>query len=77
MAPLGCQKIEPRAGQLLNAEQIQLLAQQAMVALGRFFQPRKVRVQILLREERRAVDALQLRILFVAQPVRAGQGQSP
>ena len=72
-AALGMPEDESRAGQLLNAEEVQLLAQQAMVALGRFFQAGKVRVHVLLREERRAVDALQLRILLVAQPVSAGQ----
>jgi hypothetical protein len=64
---------EPGAGQLLNAEQVQLLAQHAMVALGRFLQPREVRVQILLRKEGCAVNALQLRIFLVAQPVGSGQ----
>ena len=65
--------MSPAPASLLNAEEVQLLAQQAMVALGRFFEARKVGVQLFLREERRAVDALQLRILFVAQPVSAGQ----
>ena len=41
------------------------------------FEPRskalEVGVEILLREKRRAVDALQLRILLVTQPVCAGQ----
>ena len=57
---------ETGAGQFLNAEKVQLLAQQAMVALGRFFKAHEVLVQRLLREEGRAVDALKLRILFVA-----------
>ena len=70
---LGMPEDEARAGQLLNAEQVELLAQHAMVAPGRFFQPGEVCVQILLREKRRAVDALQLRILLVAEPVGAGQ----
>jgi hypothetical protein len=74
MAPLGCQKMSP-APAILNAEEVQLLAQQAMVAFGRFFQAGEVGVEFLLREERSAVDALQLRILLVAQPVCAGQGE--
>ena len=57
---LGVPEDQPRPGKFLNAEQVELLAQQAMVALGRFLKPRKVRVQGLLREEGRAVDALQL-----------------
>ena len=74
-AALGMPEDEAGPGEFLNAEQIELLAQHAMVALGRFFKAREVCVQILLREERRAVDALQLRILFVAEPVGAGQGR--
>ena len=59
------------AGDLLNAEEIKLLAQQAMVALGRFLKPCEMRVEILLRKERGAVNALQLRILLVAKPISA------
>ena len=66
---------EAGAGDLLNAEQVKLLAQQAMVALGCFFQVREMGVQILLREKGRAVDPLQLRILLVAEPVCARQRQ--
>jgi hypothetical protein len=64
---------EAGAGELLNAEEVELLAQQAMVALGRFFEAREVGVEVLLREEGGAVDALQLRILLVAEPVGAGE----
>ena len=56
---LGMPEDEAGAGQLLNAEEVELLAQQAMVALGRFFKAGEVRVEILLREEGGAVDALQ------------------
>ena len=73
MRALGMPEDEAGAGELLNAEQVELLAQHAMVALGRFFKPREVGVQILLREEGGAVNALQLRIFFVAEPVGAGQ----
>src|ERR1035437_4973702 len=59
--------------QFLNAEEVKLLAQHAMVALGCFFKACKVRVHVLLREEGRAVNALQLRVLFVAEPVSAGE----
>ena len=72
-AALGVPEDQPRAGQLLNAEQVKLLAQQAMIAARRLFKPRKVRVEIFFREKCRAVNALQLRILLVAEPVRAGQ----
>ena len=70
---LGMPEDEAGAGELLNAEEVELLAQHAMVALGGFFKPREVGVEVLLREEGRAVDALQLRILFVAEPVGAGE----
>src|SRR6266851_2982824 len=43
-----------------------------MVALLRFLDAGQIGVEILLREKRRAVDALQLLIFFVAEPVRAG-----
>ena len=46
-----------------------------MVALGHLFQAREVRVHLLLREKRGAVNALQLRILLIAQPVSAGQAE--
>ncbi len=62
-------------GQLLNAEKIQLFAQLAMVALLGFFELVEVLVQIFLAEERRAVDALHLVVLFIALPVGAGDGK--
>ncbi len=46
-----------------------------MVALLRFFEAGEVLGQLLLRKERRAVNALELRILFVALPVGAGDGK--
>ena len=42
-----------------------------MVALLRLLQLVQIIVEVLLGEERRAVDALELRILLVAQPVRS------
>ena len=71
-AALGMEENQPRPGQFLNAEQVELLAQLAMVALLGFFELGQVLVQFLLGEERRAVDALQLRVLLVALPIRAG-----
>src|ERR1700722_7638047 len=64
---------EAGAGELLNAEQVELLAQDAMVAARGFFKAGEVRVEILLREESCAVNALELRILFVAEPIGAGE----
>ncbi len=70
-AALGVPEDKARAGEVLNAEEIELLAQHAMVAARRFFEAREVLVEFFFREEGRAVDALELRILFVAQPVGA------
>ena len=72
-AAFGMPEDQAGAGELLNAEEVELLAEQAMVALGGFFKASEVGVEIFLREEGGAVDALKLGILFVAQPVGAGQ----
>ena len=34
MAPLGCQKISPGAGNFLDGEKVELLTQHAMIAFG-------------------------------------------
>ena len=47
-AAFGMEENQAGAGQFLNAEQIQLLAQLAMVALLGFFQPFEILVQLLL-----------------------------
>ena len=54
----------------MEREQAELLADLAVVALLRFFEARQVLVELLLREERRAVDALHRLVLRVALPVR-------
>src|SRR3546814_1027594 len=54
---------------LLEVEQVHLLAQLAMVALGRFLQPVEVRVELLSVEPAGAVDARQHRVLLVAAPI--------
>ena len=53
-------------------EEVQLLAELAVVPLARFFLLLEPGVQVLLVEERRPVDALQLRVPVIASPVRAG-----
>src|SRR5579864_9046090 len=68
----GMPEDQSRSGQLLDAEEVELLAEHAMVALFGFFERDEVLVKIFLVEERGAVDALQLLVLFVAQPVGAG-----
>ena len=72
-AALGVPEDKTGSGDLLNAEQVKLLAQQTMVALGRFFEAGEMRVQLLLREESCAINALQLGILLIPKPIRAGQ----
>src|SRR5580698_582044 len=63
---------ETGARELLNRKQVELFAEHAMVALFGFFDASQIGVEILLREKRRAIDALQLLVLFVSQPVGAG-----
>ena len=70
---LGVPEDEACAGELLNAEEVELLAQDAMVAARGFFKAGEVGVEIFLGEECGAIDALELRILLVAEPVSAGE----
>jgi hypothetical protein len=70
---LGMPEDEAGAGDLLNAEEVELLAEEAMIALGDFFEAGEVGVEVFLREEGGAVDALELGILFVAEPVGSGE----
>ena len=68
--PFGCQNGMPGRA-VVEVEEIELLAELAMVAALRLLQPLEVRVEILLRVEGGAVDPRQLRVLLVAAPVRA------
>ena len=70
-AALGVPENEPRAGDFLDAEQVKLLAEHAVVARLDFFQLLEVRVKVFRVVERRSVETLQLLIFFVAEPVRA------
>ncbi len=63
------------AGQLLNGKKVQLLAQHAVVPALRLFQPGEVLVHLLAGKKCRAVNALQLGIVFVTQPISAGEAQ--
>ncbi len=60
------------AGFLLNAEEIELGAEAAMVAALRFFELVEILVELFLIDETRGVNSLHLRIAFVALPVGAG-----
>ena len=72
--PFGCQNGMP-GGAVVEVEEIELLAEPAVVAALRLLQPLEVRVEILLRVEGRAVDPRQLRVLLVTAPVRARRGR--
>jgi hypothetical protein len=57
----------------LNRKQIELTAETAMIALLSFFALLQPRIELFLREESRAVNALHLRLRSVAFPVSAGE----
>src|SRR5581483_11276596 len=61
---------EPGADLCRKAEQVELDAELAMVAFGRFIEAAQVRLEVGLGRPRRAVDALELRVALVAAPVR-------
>src|ERR1700722_19861340 len=71
---LGMEEDQAWSGELLDTEQIQLLAQLAMIALLSFLQALQISVLIFLVEERRAIDALQARLMLIALPVSARDG---
>jgi hypothetical protein len=54
-------------------EELELGAHAAVIAAARLLDPREVEVELLLRGERGAVDALQHRLALVAAPIRAGR----
>ena len=56
---------------LVEHEELELLAELSVVARARLLEHLQVRVELLLRRERRAVDALEHRVALVAAPVRA------
>ena len=58
---------------LLEVEQIELLAEPAMIAPLRFLEPVQVGVELLAARERGAVDPLEHGVAAVAPPVGAGQ----
>ncbi len=55
----------------LEVEQVHLLAQLAVVALGRLLKPHQMLVELLLVEPASAVDARKHRVLLVAAPIGA------
>ena len=75
-AALGMEEDQAGAGEFLNAEEIELFADFAVVALLCFFELVEVFVEIFFGEPDGAVDALELLVFFVALPVGAGDGVS-
>src|SRR6185312_6323922 len=71
-ATLRMEENQSRTSQFLNTEQIEFLADLPVIALLRLFELVEVIFNVLLRKEDGAVDALELFILLVALPVRAG-----
>ena len=57
----------------VEREELELPAELAMIPRPRVFQPLEVLVELLLRQERSAVDALEHRVLLVPLPVGAGR----
>src|SRR6185503_9530166 len=60
---------------LMEAEELELLADPAVIALARLFQSSEVRVELGLGRPGRRVDAGELLALGVAAPVSAGRAQ--
>src|SRR5437764_7612550 len=59
-------------GLLLQVKQVELASELAVVPPLGFFQAKKVLVELLLARPGGAVDPLQLRVVRVAAPIRAG-----
>src|SRR5918995_162753 len=73
--PLRMPEDETGADLLVDREEVGLAAEPAMIAALGLFQPRQVRVQLVLGWPGRAIDALQHRPLLIATPVGAGDGE--
>ena len=58
-----------------EVEEVELRAERSVVAPARLLEAPQVRLQVLARVEGRTVDARQLRLRFVAAPVRAGDAR--
>ncbi len=69
----GMPEDQSRPGNLLDGEKVELLAQDTMIAALRLLQAGKVLLHFFVGEKCGAVNALQLGIVFVPQPVGPGQ----
>src|SRR5947209_16304442 len=72
---VGEPKHQTRAELLVDAEELELFPEDAMVAPLDLLKPLQVIVELLLIGPHRAVDALQLRVALVPAPVRTGDRQ--
>ena len=72
LRPLGLPENEPGADFVADGEQLEFLAEAAMIALLGLFEVVEVFLEVLLVEEGGAIDALQHIAFFVTAPVGAG-----
>src|SRR5207248_2986773 len=68
---------QTRPNIIVENEEFEFATKLAMIALLRFLQHREVVVELLFGFERGAINALELRILFVAFVVRACHARQP
>ena len=73
-AAFGMPEDEAGTGDFLNGEEVKLLAEDAVVARLDLFQAGEVGLEVLIVEEGGAVDALELRVVLIAEPVGTGYG---
>jgi len=71
-AALGMPENQAGAGFFLDAEEVELRAEFAMITAFGFFEAVQILVQLFLREKSGGINALELRIAFLAFPVSAG-----
>src|SRR5438034_5187827 len=68
---LGMPQDEPGPDLLLDREEVELLAEDPVVAPPRFLEPSQVRLEVVFSEPGRAVDALEHLAPLVAPPIGA------
>src|SRR5262249_847765 len=71
-AAFGMPEDQAWTGFFLNAKEVKFAAELAMIAAFGLFEAMEVFVQLFLREECGGIDALELRVTFLAFPVGAG-----
>ncbi len=70
--PFGVPQDQPGTDVPLHREQVEVLADDAVIALAGFLEPPQVALEIVLREPGSPVNALQHLAALVAAPIRAG-----